>query len=147
MLKEFFKHKFEYDFLTNKKWCENLLSQEELISDYCQKSMSHIVNVHHIWIQRVLGLPSESFSWDKLPADYWIKLHQENYLKTLDFLEKVDELEKMNYHSEEGVQLEKEVVDVLYHILNHSNYHRGQIAKDLRDHGLEVPSYNFITFK
>jgi uncharacterized damage-inducible protein DinB len=43
--------------------------------------------------------------------------------------------------------LEKEVVDVLYHILNHSNYHRGQIAKDLRDHGLEVPSYNFITFK
>jgi uncharacterized damage-inducible protein DinB len=68
-------------------------------------------------------------------------------LKTLDFLEKVDELEKVNYHSEEGVQLEKEVVDVLYHILNHSNYHRGQIAKDLRDHGLEVPSYNFITFK
>lgn len=147
MLKEFFKDKFEYDFLSNKKWCEAILKQEEDLPEYVIKMMSHIVNVHHIWIHRILELPSESFSWDKLPLDYWIQLHQENYLKTIDYLEKNEIQQKVNYHSEEGVELSKESIDILYHILNHSNYHRGQIAKSLRDAGLDVPVYNFITFK
>ena len=147
MLKEFFQDKFEYDFRSNKKWSEVLISQEDELPDYVHKMMSHIVNVHHIWIQRILDLPSESFSWDKLPIDYWIKLHQDNYSKTIDYLEKNEAYEKVNYHSEEGVVLTKDAIDILYHILNHSNYHRGQIAKSLRDNGLEPPVFNFITFK
>ncbi|MCH2230332.1 MAG: hypothetical protein MK105_08305 [Crocinitomicaceae bacterium] len=147
MLKEFFQDKFEYDFRSNKNWCRTILSQEQDIPEYVVKMMSHIVNVHHIWIYRVLGLPPESFSWDKLPIDYWEKLHQENYLKTIDYLEKNETYEKVNYHSEEGVIFTKETIDILYHILNHSNYHRGQIAKSLRDHGLEPPVFNFITFR
>ena len=146
-MKEFLKHKFEYDFLTNKKWCESLLKQEDSISDYSRKLMSHIINAHHIWIQRVLNLPSESNTWDIFPAEYWIKLSQENYLKTIEFLDNAEPLLEVHYKTEAGELGIKKASDILYHILNHSNYHRGQIAKDLRDTGLEVPVYNFITFK
>ena len=146
-MKEFFKHKFEFDFLTNKIWCESLIGQEDSISDYSKKSMSHIINAHHIWIQRILNLPAESNTWDIFPIDYWIKLSQENYLKTVEFLNNTEPLGQINYQTEQGESCIKDASDILYHILNHSNYHRGQIAKDLRDHGLIVPVYNFITFK
>jgi len=147
VIKEFFIDKFEYDFRSNKKWCEHLLSNEDDLNDYIRKSISHIINVHHIWIHRVIEMPAESHTWDVLPADYWINLAQENFLKTVEYLEQFESNEKINYHTEEGVEFSKEVIDVLYHILNHSNYHRGQIARELRNLGLSVPSFNFIAYR
>ncbi len=146
MIKEFFKDKFEYDFLSNQKWIEHLLTHEDHISPYIQKSMSHIINVHHIWIFRMQEKRQESFTWDLLPSDYWLKLAQENYLQTIDFIEQIDTLQKVNYHNEEGVPMEKETIDILYHILNHSTYHRAQISHELRTLNLPVPSFNFISY-
>ena len=147
MIKEFFLDKFEYDFLSNKKWIEHLLEDEDELNDYIKRSMSHIINVHHIWMTRVLSQLAESHTWDILPVDYWLKLSQENYRKTITYLEQIELTEKVNYHTEEGVQLSKGVVDILYHILNHSTYHRAQISKELKTLGLTAPSFNFITYK
>lgn len=147
MIKEFFLDKFEFDFYANQKWCEVLLEHEDELSSYAKKSFSHIINVHHIWITRVAGLNTESFTWDILPIDFWEKLAQDNYLKTTDYLEKVELEQKVNYSSEEGVQYEKLDIDILYHILNHSTYHRAQIARDLRENGITPPSFNFISFR
>ena len=147
MIKEFFLDKFEYDFRCNAQWIKTLLKHEDDLTDFTIKSFSHVINVHHIWIQRLLEQPSESNTWDKLPIDYWQKLVQENHLKTQDFLEKNEFIGKVLYTSEEGVPLEKEAVDILYHILNHSNYHRAQISLDLRQSGISPPAFNFISFK
>lgn len=147
MIKEFFLDKFEYDFRCNAQWIKVLHKNEDHLSDFTLKSFSHIINVHHIWIQRLLEQPSESNTWDKLPIDYWQKLSQENHLKTQDFLEKNEFIGKVLYTSEEGVPLEKEAVDILYHILNHSNYHRAQISLDLRQSQVTPPAFNFISFK
>ncbi len=122
-------------------------NKEDSVSDYAIKSFSHLINVHHVWIHRLLNLPSESHSWDILPLEYWGKLAHENHSKTIDYLEKQELNEKINYTSEEGIQLEKETLDILYHILNHSNYHRAQIAVDLRKSGIRPPDFNFISFK
>lgn len=146
MIKEFFKDKFEYDFLSNKKWIEHLVAHEDNLSPYILKSMSHIINVHHIWIYRVQQKKQESFTWDVLPIDFWHKLTQENYLQTVEFLENIDLTEKVNYHDEEGVEMERETVDILYHILQHNTYHRGQIAHELRSLNLPVPVFNFISY-
>ena len=146
MIKEFFKDKFEYDFLSNKKWIEHLAEHEDNLSPYILKSMSHIINVHHIWIYRIQQKKQESFTWDVLPVDFWLKLAQENYRQTLEFIENIDFKEKINYHDEEGVEMERETVDILYHILQHNTYHRGQIALELRNLNLPVPVFNFITY-
>ena len=45
------------------------------------------------------------------------------------------------------VPYSKSIIDILYHILNHSNYHRAQIIMDLKQNNLAYPSLNFITFK
>lgn len=123
-----------------------MMQHEDVINLYIQKSFSHILNVHHIWIHRLLDLPSESHTWDLLPIDYWEKLAQENHLKTIDFLEKQELMNKVNYTSEEGIAYEKDTIDILYHILNHSNYHRAQISREMRTLELQPPTFNFISF-
>ncbi|MBI1838532.1 MAG: hypothetical protein HYR91_14810 [Flavobacteriia bacterium] len=146
-MKEFFINKFEYDYYSNKMWCENMLQQEDLLNEYVLNSMSHILNVHHIWNSRLIQKKAESEVWDKLPLSYFEKLHLNNYQTTIDYLEHHELTEKVNYHDSEGVLLKKNNCDILYHILNHSNYHREQISLAMRQLGLLVSSSNFILFK
>ncbi len=145
-MKEFFIDKFEYDFRSNQKWVDILIKNEDELSDFAKKSMSHIINVHHIWISRIIDAKTESHIWDLLPINYWDQLMHDNLRKTIDYLEHIDNSEKINYHSEEGVQLSKNSIDILYHILNHSNYHRAQIAMELRNLDITPPAFNFIAY-
>lgn len=147
MIKDFFLDKFEYDFYSNKLWSNHLLRFDEKVSAFSIKSMSHIINVHHIWITRLTDKKAESGAWDQLPIDFFVKLNQNNYQETVSYLEHCEFNQKINYHDSEGVMLSKEMVDILYHILNHSNYHRAQIVLDLKNNGFPVPNSNFITYK
>lgn len=146
MITDFFLDKFEYDFRCNQRWIETLKKHEDTLSDFVVKSFSHIINVHHIWIHRVLEQDIESHTWDMLPIEFWEKLTQENHAKTIDFLEKQELTQKVHYTSEEGVHFEQEIIDILYHILNHSNYHRAQISRELRLLQIQPPAFNFIAF-
>jgi len=146
-MKEFFLDKFEYDFYATKNWIDCIEKQEDLVSEFVLKSMSHIINVHHIWNARLFNKLPESELWDKLPMSYWLKLHQSNYLETVEFLEKYEMEEKVKYHSSEGVQMIRSCSDILYHILNHSNYHRAQVVLDLKINNLKTPVFNFITYR
>lgn len=145
-MKEFFIDKFEYDFRSNQTWIEVLTKNEDELSEFVRKSMSHIINVHHNWISRINNTKSESHIWDQLPLRFWDQLVHDNLRKTIDYLEHVEDTEKIYYHSEEGVQLSKSSIDILYHILNHSNYHRAQIAMELRNLNITPPAFNFIAY-
>lgn len=146
-MKEFFIGKFEYDFHATKSLIEFIEKQEDLVSDYVKKSISHIINVHHIWNSRLNFKKAESGEWDVLPIHFLQKLHAQNYRETIDYLEKVELGEKVNYQSSEGVRYKKSDMDILYHILSHGVYHRAQIVLDLKQHNLLYPSSSFITFK
>ncbi len=145
-MKDFFQDKFEYDFFASKNWIESIESQEDFMSEFTISSMSHILNVHHIWNRRLLGKKVESELWDVFPVHFLQKLLEENYRETNEYLEKLERTEKIKYHSSEGVLFEKSTIDILYHILNHSNYHRAQIALDLKQNGLKNPNFNFISY-
>ena len=146
-MKEFFLDKFEYDFHATANWIKSIEDQEDEISDFVKRSISHIINVHHIWNARLMNKKVESELWDVLPVSYLKGLHEQNYRETVDFLEKYELEEKVNYHSAEGIKMTKNVIDILYHMLNHANYHRAQIVMDLKQHGLSAPSFNFISYR
>ena len=145
-MKDFFLDKFEYDFFATKNWIKVIKSQEDSVSEFVIRSMSHILNVHHIWNRRLLNKQIESELWDVFPIHFLQKLEEENYRETIEYLEKLELTEKIEYHSSEGVVFEKSTIDVLYHILNHSNYHRAQIALDLKQNNLKTPDFNFISY-
>ena len=147
MIKEFFLNKIEYDLACNLTWIKSLEDHENHLDDYVVKSISHIINVHHIWNSRLLDQQPESELWDILPISYWKKLAEQNSRETIDYLEKYELGEKVNYHSSEGVKYSKKDIDILYHILNHSNYHRGQIALRMKELEIKPPSLNFIVYR
>jgi uncharacterized damage-inducible protein DinB len=146
-MKDFILDKFEYDFYASKSLIEHIERQEDKVSSFVIKSISHIINVHHIWNSRLFGKKAESGVWDILPVPFLLSLHRQNYRETIDYLEKIELGEKVNYHSSEGVQFDQLDLDILYHMLTHSNYHRAQIIHDMKQNQLEVPSMNFISFK
>jgi uncharacterized damage-inducible protein DinB len=145
-MKDFFLDKFEYDYFAQRNWIKFIEEQEGQISDFTKSSFSHIINVHHIWNCRLNTTIPESNSWDLLPTEYLDKLVCANYMETINYLENNELNEKINYHSSEGFEISKLDKDILYHILNHSNYHRAQIVMDLKLKRLKSPNFNFISF-
>jgi uncharacterized damage-inducible protein DinB len=147
----FFKEKFEYDLHSNLGWLKFLEENEDDLSDdnlkELSKWMSHIINVHHIWNARLTQKISESEVWDLLPLSYFERFLFENYNETIQILEQQELDKKIEYHDSEGVPMEKETMDILYHLLNHSNYHRAQMAVKSKDWGFKIPSTNFIIFR
>lgn len=146
-MKEFFLDKFEYDYFANRNWIKVIEDQEDQVSSFVKRSMSHIINVHHVWNSRLLNKKAESELWDEFPVGYLQRLNEANYRETVNFLELNELNKKVHYHSSEGVKLEKEIIDILYHVLNHSNYHRAQIVMDLKQNQLSFPSFNFISYR
>ncbi len=147
MMKDFLLDKFEYEYNAVKLWIEIIEEQEDEVSEFVKSSISHIINTQHIWNCRLLGKRPESALWDQLPIRFLHQLNQQNYREIVDYMENFELGEKVNYHSSEGIRFDHSDLDILFHVLNHSVYHRAQIVMDLKQNGLKHPSFNFITYR
>lgn len=147
MLRSFFLNKFELDYQANRSISVHLQLHEDGINPFINKQMSHVINMHHIWQCRLNGQPPESGEWDLLPSMYWDRLLEENHRNSQNYLLHFHEEAKVNFHDSEGIPIEKSDIDILYHILSHSQYHRAQIARELRLLELPVPSASFIKYR
>jgi uncharacterized damage-inducible protein DinB len=145
-LKAFFQEKLEREFYILRNLIELIEEQEDNISDFTKRSISHIINVHHIWNARLRGTKSESDLWDIFPIHHLQRLNQANFTETFDYLEKIELGESIKYHSSEGVKLNKTDIDILFHLLQHSVHHRAQIIADMKKGSLKINSDNFIVF-
>lgn len=146
MIRDFFLDKFEYDHACNKEWIKCVIDHEDKIDRFIISSFSHLINVHHRWISRLEGIQAESGIHDIFYPEDWLRLCTDNFLKTENYLEHADFEGIIHYYNDDGLPLEKEAIDILYHILNHSNYHRAQIAMQLRKLDIIPPSLNFIAY-
>lgn len=140
MLRSFFSDRFEIDHRINMLWCKFLLEHEDEINDIAKKEFSHLINVHHIWLARMIGVKAESHSWDTLPSRYWEQLIVDNHRKTQEFLTHIEWEERVQYHSEEGTPLDALNTNMLYHVLQHSTHHRARLAIEMRTLRLIPPS-------
>jgi uncharacterized damage-inducible protein DinB len=106
------------------------------------RRMGHIVGAERLWLARLLLGP---------PPPVWPELDVRRCADELEdlrsawdaFLSDLDEngLERaIEYVNSKGEPWRSAVDDVLLHVVQHSAYHRGQIAADLRAAGHE-PAY------
>ena len=61
-------------------------------------------------------------------------MNQEHSLLILD---KFDINETINYSNSNGKTFSKVIRDLLFHVINHSTYHKAQIATEFRQNGLD----------
>lgn len=111
-----------------------------------EKLFSHILNAQHIWVSR---LNNEIPLYDRFhlhPVEYFESLHRAN-ISELHTLAAADLSFTVKYKTAQAGDFESSALDIMYHIVNHSTYHRAQVATQFRLNGIEPPATDFILLK
>ncbi len=146
-MKVFFNELFDYNFYSNKKFIEECNSLKN-IPEKSQGLFSHILNAHQIWNCRIQGKTPSVNPWQEQPVKGWGDMHYENQRTSFEIITNTDDFEaRIDYENSEGRLFTNTVRDILFHIINHSTHHRGQIAMDMRHHKLEPLSLDYIFYK
>ena len=143
-MKTFYKDKYEYDLAANIQLIEVI---ETCSNEYVLKMMSHILNAQYFWNHRILKKDFEYGVWDIHEATDLKKLAEEFNQTTILIIEQYDLNDYLKYQTINGVTYKNTIDNVLYHVLNHSSYHRGQVITELKAIGGDLPDTNFISYK
>lgn len=110
--------------------------------------MSHTLSALFIWLARIQDQSTEPFPlWKKYTLDELDNMAStigQNWLSFIDTNENFNrELVYTNYV---GLPYANNVENIMIHLVNHSTYHRAQIAILLRQKGFEPVNTDFITY-
>lgn len=120
---------------------------EHVISEKADKLMSHLLNAHSIWNSRIRGEETKFKVWQVHEKMELEKLEKDNFNNSIEILEN-DDLERVVvYQNSKGENYNNSVRDILFHIVNHSTYHRGQLAMDFRNTGIDPVVSDYIFYK
>lgn len=109
---------------------------------------SHVLNAHHIWNARLLGEQPKYGISQIHEVDRWHNIHYENQRCSFDITSNTQDFEKrIDYENSKGRLFANTVKDILFHIINHSTHHRGQIAADFRANDMEPLAMDYIFYK
>jgi uncharacterized damage-inducible protein DinB len=108
--------------------------------------LSHILNAHQIWNSRIgdarpTGDPRESRS-----SETWAAMNAENYRRSLELIASEDIERVVDYRDTKGNSHRNRVRDIFLHVVNHSTYHRGQLALLLGQEQKQPPSTDYIFY-
>jgi len=116
-----------------------------------RRTLAHIVSGEWIWLRRWLGEnPTAMPPWvangslreleDQLAS---VEVERDAFLATLSD----SDLERMvSYRALSGDAFTQQLGDLMRHVVNHSTYHRGQVATLLRHLGVAPPGTDLTVY-
>ncbi|MEN7548711.1 DinB family protein [Rapidithrix thailandica] len=146
-MKAFFTELFQYNHHYDQELIVILTKNPEKASEKSIRLLSHIPNVHKIWLHKIQTNPLASDPWKERSIHELEELNKENYESTLQTLNTIDLEQLIQYSTFSGQAFNHSVRDILFQAINHSTYHRGQIATEIRLSGLEPPLTDYIYYK
>ncbi|PKQ43684.1 DinB family protein [Confluentibacter flavum] len=146
-MKAFFKELFQYNHHSNQKLWHVFNEHPDRISEKSIKLYNHILNAHHIWNSRINQIQNTYGVWDMHPIQNCMNMDKTNYENSLLILDTFDLNDMINYKNTKGLVFNNSIRDNLFHVINHSTYHRGQIATDFRQNGLDPLVTDYIFHK
>lgn len=148
-MRNYFLKLFKYNY-----WANDLLVNklEELaINDpEIEKIFSHVVSAQFIWFSRISGQTKYHrevwgyYNLSDLPAVS--KESSELYLGYLSEVSSEEFEREIKFITSKGDAFTQSISDTLVHVINHGNYHRGQIAKLLRQKNIDPPITDYIIY-
>lgn len=147
-MKDFLQELFDYNNEVNRKMIEHINSSPSASeNEKIVHLFSHVFNAHHIWNARIQHRPPEYGVFEHHAPAQWASLNHKNHLESNTILEQYEMSTLLSYTNSKGDQFESKVSDILYHILNHSNYHRAQLNSTLVELGNKAVVTDYIFFK
>ncbi|UYZ62373.1 DinB family protein [Hymenobacter weizhouensis] len=128
---------------------DGLVAQGATLPAGSLRLFSHVLNAQAIWLGRLTNTPSPVKVWqehDLAGLHHW---HEQTSERFHQYSIQADETELhrlITYTNSIGEGYTSQVSDILTHVPVHGNYHRAQVAKELRAAGLEPINTDFITY-
>ena len=143
----FFQQLFDYNFYCNKK----LIEACAVIENVPEKSIalfSHILNTHQNWNAKLTTKEPVYDLFQIHEVKNWEDIHYDNQRTSFEITSTIDNFEKrIDYENSKGELLSNTVTDILFHIINHSTHHRGQISTDFRQNGHKPIPLDYVYYK
>ena len=140
-----FKELIRYTEVSDARIINTFSSSEKSLPE-AELLFSHVLNAQHIWICRIKGTLPSYQRFHIHPKQSFNSLHTEN-IENLYALLDTDLETIVKYSNSEGGYFENKISDILFHLVNHSTYHRAQIAMNFRLNGIQPPVTDFIALK
>lgn len=146
-MKKYFLKLYQYNDWATKRVIGALTGQQ--VSD--EKILSllgHVVAAQFLWLHRIKGLPPPDVKlWGQYTLDQLTAMANDIGKQWLDFVENTESFDRqMTYKNYVGELYTNNVEMIMIHLVNHSTYHRAQIAMLLRQKGLEPVNTDFVTY-
>ncbi|MEM8560223.1 MAG: DinB family protein [Bacteroidota bacterium] len=145
-----FARLFAYDSDANQRLLDALRAADSTAPgqlDGERQVFAHLVTAKQVWRARLKGLPWTGAIWPDLDWDACADLVEVNRADYAVYFEECsDDLDVAAvYHNSRGQRFETARRDILMHLLIHGGYHRGQLARALREAGHAPPNTDYIT--
>ena len=146
MMKENFQDYLEYNQHFNRSLIQNYLENKMIWSEKSKSLLNHILNAHQIWNARIFN--QDTFGvWQINVDDLLLKINSDNYTDSCKILDEKNFDEIITYKTSKGQEFNNSIQGILFRLINHSTYHRGQVATQMKEAGLEPIATDYIFFK
>ncbi len=148
-MKKHFMDLFKYNEWANYRV---LIALEELetIDDTLLSLYSHVLTAQIVWLNRIKDLATSPFPiWEQYKLRELRSMTEESATNWFSYLNEhqYETFEEMIFYTNSrGEKHENTIREIINHVLSHSAYHRGQIAKEIRKAGVKPPDTDYIIY-
>jgi uncharacterized damage-inducible protein DinB len=143
----FFKELFQYNNHFNKKLIDIFIENPEKMSDKSISVLNHMINAHQIWNSRIEPAQQTFEVWGTRPISELKSINERNYHNSIIILDTISLDAVFEYTNSKKQTFTNSVRDTLFHVINHYSYHRGQLALEFRQIGIEPLVTDYIFYK
>lgn len=148
-MNNYYLHMFEYNDWANnrilKSMTENKITNQKIFSLF-----SHIIIAQIIWLNRINNETYEFKDfWQMLTPGEMNRLSRKSTLDWDAFIKRQKEKDlhmEVSYVNSKGKAYKNTLSQIMTHVINHSTYHRAQIAALLRTENISPPLTDYIAF-
>lgn len=140
----FFKELLVYTHHCNEALIATFQINTDKISEKSVLLFNHILNAHHNWNIRIIPGQERFDPWSIHPAADHAAIAQANFELSNRIIDLFDPDQVIPFTIGSGQAYENTVRNILFHVINHSTYHRGQIAMEFRQAGIQPPASDYI---
>jgi uncharacterized damage-inducible protein DinB len=146
-MKKYFLKLYQYNAWSNKRVL-GCLKRQDVNDEKILTLMGHIVAAQFLWLHRIKGLPAPNVKlWGTYTLDQLLIMADDAGKQWIEFVESTENFDReMTYRNYVNDLYTNNVEMIMIHLVNHSSYHRAQIAMLLRQKGLEPINTDFITY-
>ena len=146
-MKKYFLKLYQYNAWSNNRVL-NCLNRQNIKDEKILTLMGHVVAAQFLWLHRIKGLPAPNVKlWGEYSLKQLLTLAEDAGKKWIEFVESTDNFDReLTYTNYINEPYTNNVEMIMIHLVNHSSYHRGQIAMLLRQKGFEPINTDFITY-